>query len=87
MFPSDSDPIQVQARHLFHDLVNDLAAIQVRTDVLLRMAGTSTELSPALVKSDLATIRATTAHAITTAEQFELIVVDGSPPMTDRQEG
>jgi hypothetical protein len=60
-----------QAYRLLHELTNDLAAIQMRVDILLSMTATGETSTSALVKTDLMTLRDTAEHAIAVAEQFD----------------
>jgi hypothetical protein len=72
-----------QARRLLHELANDLAAIQMRADLLIGIATSSEALTSSLVRADLVVIRTTAAHAITTAEQFGLINTRAERPAID----
>jgi hypothetical protein len=62
-----------QAYRLLHELTNDLAAIQMRVDILLSMTTTSETSTSALVKTDLVMLRDAAEHAITVAEQLDLV--------------
>jgi hypothetical protein len=84
--PSRDERGDDEARHLLHDLANDLAAIQVRADILIGMTTTCATSTPALLQADLVTIRATASHAITTAEQIALIITDDERPGSDGRE-
>jgi hypothetical protein len=68
-----------EARRLLHELANDLAAIQMRADILLAMDATSGPTSP-LVHSDLIIIRSTAEHAITITDQFAVVIVGAEHP-------
>jgi hypothetical protein len=63
-----------QAYRLLHELTNDLAAIQMRVDILLSMTATSETSASAMMKTDLVMLRDTAEHAITMAEQFDLVL-------------
>jgi hypothetical protein len=80
---STDDQGEEQARLLLHDLANDLAAIQMRADILIATTEAST---PPLLQADLVTIRTTAAHAITTTEQFALIITEADRPRINGQE-
>jgi hypothetical protein len=68
---------------LLHDLANDLAAIQMRADILIA----TTELATtSLLQADLVTIRTTAAHAITTTEQFASIISEADQPAINPEE-
>ncbi len=60
---------------LLHELANDLAAIQMRADILIRLSATSEASMTPLMQADIVTIRATAADAITIADQLTLLVV------------
>jgi hypothetical protein len=68
-----NEPEDDQAYRLLHELTNDLAAIQMRVDILLSMTATSETSASAMVKTDLVMLRDTAEHAIAIAEQFDLV--------------
>jgi hypothetical protein len=72
-----------QAHRLLHDLANDLAAIQMRADILISMVTTSESSTSPFVKADLVILRAVAEHAITTAEQFALVITGAERPAID----
>jgi len=72
---TDDDRGQAQARHLLHELANDLAAIQMRVDVLLATTAMTEDSTASLMRADLAVLRAIAEHAITTAERLALVIV------------
>jgi hypothetical protein len=72
-----------RAYRLLHELTNDLAAIQMRVDILLNMTATSETSTSALVKTDLVMLRDTAEHAITMAEQFDLFLTRVEGPAID----
>jgi len=69
-----------QARDLLHELSNDLAAIQMRADILIGTDSTSGVSTSVLVRSDLVTIRSTAEHAMTMIEQFAAIITRAASP-------
>jgi hypothetical protein len=83
MYPSTNGSEQGddEARRLLHELANDLAAIQMRADILLAMGARSDPTSP-LVHSDLIIIRSTAEHAITITDQFGVVVFGAERPVT-----
>jgi hypothetical protein len=72
-----------QAYRLLHELTNDLAAIQMRADILISMTTTSEASTWALVKTDLMMLRDTAEHAITMAERFALVLTRVEGPAID----
>jgi hypothetical protein len=72
-----------QAHRLLHELANDLAAIQMRADILISTTTTSEASTSPLVKADLVILRAAAEHAISTAEQFALVLTGAERPAID----
>jgi hypothetical protein len=83
VYERSSDRGQDQARHLLHELANDLAAIQMRADILLAAAAMTEAASASLVQADLTVLRALAVHATATAEQFALVIVKAEYPAID----
>jgi hypothetical protein len=71
------------ARRLLHELVNDLATIQIRANLLLGMDCISDSPTSAPVRSDLVAIRSTAAHAIALAEHFGVTLTRTERPAID----
>lgn len=86
MYERSSDRAQEQARHLLHELANDLAAIQVRADLLLATTATPEPPTVSLMQADLVALRAIAAHATTIAEQFTLAIVKAEYPAIDSRD-
>ncbi len=72
-----------QANRLLHELANDLAAIQMRADILISVA-TASESSLPPMKTDLVILRATAQHEITLTEEFALVFIGPEPSALDR---
>jgi hypothetical protein len=72
-----------QAHRLLHELANDLAAIQMRTDILVSTLAASEASAPPLVRTDLAILRTTAEHAVTLAEQVALVLAGIEPAELD----
>jgi hypothetical protein len=73
------------ARRLLHELANDLAAIQMRADILLSVASTSVGATPPL-KTDLVILRASAQHAVALTEEFALAFIGVGPSGLDEPE-
>jgi hypothetical protein len=86
VYERSSDRGQEQARHLLHELVNDLAAIQVRADILLSTTATTEAPPVSLMQADLAVLRAIAGHATTTAEQIALVIVEAEYPAIESRD-
>jgi hypothetical protein len=69
-----------QTQYLLHELSNDLAAIEMRADILIGMDSMSGVPMSALVRSDLVTVRSTAEHAITTIEHLAAIINRAARP-------
>jgi hypothetical protein len=78
-----NDQEDTQAHRLLHELANDLAAILMRADILISTATTSEPSLPPVMQADLVVLRSTAEHAITTAEEFALVLTKVEWPALD----